>query len=69
VAHALAYHVRLWKAYFGIEIVSTSEDLGTQSETLSHPELLDWLAFEFMDCGWDMKAMLASSSAMGRKHP
>ncbi|MFL6274268.1 MAG: PSD1 and planctomycete cytochrome C domain-containing protein [Blastocatellia bacterium] len=48
---------RVWQAYFGTGIVSTSENLGTQSEAPSHPELLDWLAVEFMDKGWSMKAL------------
>jgi hypothetical protein len=48
---------RLWQAYFGIGIVSTSEDLGSQCEAPSHPELLDWLAVELMDSGWSLKHM------------
>src|SRR4029077_3657140 len=46
---------RVWQAYFGIGIVSTSEDLGSQCEAPSHPELLDWLAVEFMEHGWSLK--------------
>ena len=48
---------RIWQTYFGIGLVSTSEDLGKQSEAPSHPELLDWMAVEFMDRGWSLKAM------------
>jgi hypothetical protein len=46
---------RVWQAYFGTGIVATSEDLGTQCEAPSHPELLDWLAIELMESGWSLK--------------
>jgi hypothetical protein len=46
---------RIWQAYFGTGIVATSEDFGRQSEVPSHPELLDWLAVEFMEKGWSLK--------------
>lgn len=48
---------RTWMAYFGQGIVATPEDLGTQSEAPSHPELLDWMATEFMDRGWSLKTL------------
>ena len=48
---------RYWEAFFGRGIVETCEDFGTQGERPSHPELLDWLATEFMQRGWSMKAI------------
>ena len=48
---------RIWQAYFGTGIVATSEDFGVQSEAPSHPQLLDWLACEFMENGWSIKHM------------
>jgi hypothetical protein len=48
---------RVWQTYFGTGLVASSEDLGTQSELPSHPELLDYLAVEFMDGGWGLKAL------------
>ena len=46
---------RVWQAYFGQGLVISSEDLGRQSDAPSHPELLDWLAVEFMENGWSLK--------------
>jgi hypothetical protein len=48
---------RVWQAYFGTGIVASVENLGTQAEPASHPELLDWLAVEFMESGWNVKAL------------
>ena len=48
---------RFWEALFGRGIVETSEDFGSQGEAPSHPQLLDWLATEFMSQGWSMKKM------------
>ena len=60
---------RVWQAYFGTGLVSTSEDFGTQAEPPSHPELLDWLAVEFMEHGWSFKHLhrLITSSATYRQ--
>ncbi len=48
---------RVWERFFGTGIVKTTENFGSQAEWPSHPELLDWLATEFVRLNWDMKAM------------
>jgi len=48
---------RLWERLFGIGIVATSEEFGSQGELPSHPQLLDWLASELIASGWNLKAI------------
>jgi hypothetical protein len=60
---------RWWAEFFGQGIVSTLEDFGIKGAPPSHPELLDWLAVEFMESGWNMKHVLKKivmSARIGR---
>jgi hypothetical protein len=60
---------RLWRQFFGRGLSRVLDDLGGQGEPPTHPELLDWLACEFVDSGWDMRHMIRTivSSAAYRR--
>ncbi|MEX2577825.1 MAG: PSD1 and planctomycete cytochrome C domain-containing protein [Verrucomicrobiales bacterium] len=60
---------RYWQLFFGTGLVKTSEDFGVQGEAPSHPDLLDWLAVEFRESGWDVKHLhrLIATSATYRQ--
>ncbi|GAB4155726.1 MAG: PSD1 and planctomycete cytochrome C domain-containing protein [Planctomycetaceae bacterium] len=60
---------RIWQGHFGRGLVSNANDFGTKTPPPTHPELLDWLAAEFMESGWDIKRMhrLIMSSAAYRQ--
>ncbi len=60
---------RVWQSYFGTGLLESPEDFGTRAEAPSHPELLNWLACEFMDSGWQIKKLhrLIVSSATYRQ--
>ena len=55
---ARVYVNRLWRLYFGTGLSKIMDDIGSQGEWPTHPELMDWMASEFMDSGWDTKHMV-----------
>ncbi len=55
---ARAFVNRLWKVFYGAGLSRNVDDLGSQGQWPTHPELLDWLAVEFVESGWDVKHMV-----------